>query len=175
MSCDETLFCVKVSLLPLLRYTFFHLSPELNPPEKVFDFHEIATGVSSSVVNSFFRVFHFLFDRQIPHRALGRSFRGDRCETDNLKQLTCLLARCPNDSPQPRPINLSQVPTINNNLDNLDFQFTAINQFRANRHQQETNCSRRIKRRFEVGVERQILQVNIIILHFFSPRFSFSI
>lgn len=56
---------------------------------------------------------------------------------------------------------------INNNLDNLSlFQFTAINQFPANRHQQETNCSRRTKRRFEVGVERQIPQVNIIIFHF---------
>lgn len=52
------------------------------------------------------------------------------------------------------------------------FQFIAINQFQANRHQQETNCSRRTKRRFEVGVERQILQVNIIIFTFF---FSFYI
>lgn len=66
---------------------------------------------------------------------------------------------------RPRPINLSHV---NNNLGNLYFQFTAINQFRANRHQRETNYSRRTRRRFEVGIERQILQVNIIILHLFS-------
>lgn len=61
-----------------------------------------------------------------------------------------------------RQLSCLQESSHNNNQSHrfyLVFQFTAINQFRANRHQQETNCSRRIKRRFEVAVERQILQV----------------
>lgn len=50
----------------------------------------------------------------------------------------------------------------------LIFQFTTISQFpSANRHRRETNCSQRTKRRFEVEVERQILQVRTIIITIF--------
>lgn len=86
MSCDETLFCVKVSLL---RYTFFHLSPELNP-RKVFDFHEISAG--SSVVNAF-RVFHFFIRSTNSTPLVTRWPVDDCCKTDKLKQLTPSLLR----------------------------------------------------------------------------------
>lgn len=120
--------------------------------------------------------------------------RGDRSEQDNLKQLCGqrYTFELPfsldqnilrHDHFQPESIQiidthmsllnvvmpLWSLPAQRSPISSVlsRFQFTAINRFRANRHQRETNCSQRIKRRFEVAVERQILQV--------SHRFSFSI
>lgn len=155
MNCDEILYVFFSSLIA--RYTFFHLPIELEAADKKKRFLTSATASVSGVPqrsrqNSAVFVFMAIASRQI----IPRQSRA---------QMIHFL------SPPSQPRDL--INRSNNLTDNLIFQFTTINQFPANRHQRETNCSRRTKRRFEVGVGRQILQVNIIILHFFPTR-SFS-
>lgn len=129
--------------------------PRRNKKKRFFDIDETSrpelpqsdsvSGVARST-NSLVFVFVAIAPRQIIR---------DNCG--------CSLVSPPNDTIScPRDLETNKSLTTNNNLDNLDFQFTAINQFPANRHQQETNCSRRTRRRFEVGVGRQTLQVNMI-------------